>query len=200
MSFQELYELCGTDPIFFTYISFYPNLTFEDFLKYPHEKWCIFSHNLFSKIPFDYILEHPELKWGWRDVLLYNKTISIEKLTDAVFDEIDSYRLKNEAPRRLNYNRTFMYKHTILSNPHVSYHDKKVIYEDLLHKMNVNHYMEIISYPFFLEPTFEEMRDYFAGKRIVRHIVECLTNPGYEQCRKRLKREHEKMNDSKDVY
>ena len=193
MSFQELYELCGTHPNFFTYISFYPNLTFEDFLKYPDANWCILSHNLTQKIPFEYLLEHPELKWCWRDILLYNKNISIEKLTDAVFDEIDGHRLKNEAPRRLNYNRTFMYKYTILKNSHVSYHDKKVIYEDLLNKMNVNHYMEVISYPFFLEPTFEEMREYFAGRRIVRYVVQAVSNPEYEQCRKRLKREHEKM-------
>ena len=45
--------------------------------------------------------------------------------------------------------------------------------------------------PLFLEPTFEEIRNYFAGKRIVRCVVDVLTNPAYDQCRKRLRREHE---------
>jgi hypothetical protein len=85
-------------------------------------------------------------------------------------------------------------------NKHVSWHDKKCIFEELLPLTSHPEFVRLAGIPFFLEPTFQEIRHYFAKKQIVRHIVECLTNPAYEQCRKRLKREHEKMNDSIDVY
>jgi hypothetical protein len=70
------------------------------------------------------------------------------------------------------------------------YIDRKRLFEELLCDCKKTQFGTIVKQPFFLEPTFAEMREYFAGKKIVRHMVEYISNPSYEQCRKRLKREH----------
>lgn len=50
-------------------------------------------------------------------------------------------------------------------------------------------YCWLLESPLFLEPTPEEIREHFAKRRIVRILVEALSNPQYQQCRKRLSRE-----------
>ena len=46
---------------------------------------------------------------------------------------------------------------------------------------------------FITLPTFEEIRAYFAKNKIIRILVECISNPVYAQCRKRLLREHNEL-------
>ena len=83
----------------------------------------------------------------------------------------------------------------MFNNKHLPYVDKKRLLEELLPKPYANvhfavAYKRLIESPLFLEPTFDEIKDYFAKKRIVRILVECMSNPSYQQCRKRLIREH----------
>jgi hypothetical protein len=73
------------------------------------------------------------------------------------------------------------------------YVDRKMLFEELLSDCKKDTMGICLKQPFFLEPTFAEMREYFAGKKIVRHMVEYISNPSYEQGRKRLKREHNKL-------
>ena len=186
-NFQDLYELFGTDPDFFQYASLNPNITLQDFLNYPNEKWDFTS--LSRVLPIEYMIQHPEYEWDWSIVMYYNRTITHANLTKEIYEHMKEYHIK--------FHRITFYwygYYAIFVNRNVPWYDKKCIFEDL---MVSNEYEAgyLANLSFFLEPTFQEIREYFAGKKIIRHIVEYISNPKYEQCRKRLKREHEKMNE-----
>jgi hypothetical protein len=201
MTFQELYDLCGTHKYFFGYVSENPNITLNDFLNYkqyddlydtnPSDKhWNL--RYLSSTLPFEYILQHPRRKWYWKDVLTKNKSLTYDKLTEDVLDTIIHHHQFWEGRYLSCYDGKYYHRCNALMNKYMSYYDKKRLYEDMFMNKKPDQ-TELISHPLFLEPTFEEIRQYFAGKRIVRCVVEAVSNPVYEQCRKRLKREHDQL-------
>ena len=213
LNFQDLQDLLGSHIKFFFYASLNPSITVQDFLSYPNEQWGFESLSI--TLPVDFMLEHPEYNWYWNNVLYFNKTLTYKKLTERFYTIVQDYYINKykegikfydtdtntmyfpgEADQTIFYIKYYL----IQVNKHVSWHDKKCIFEELLPLTSHPHFVRLACIPLFLEPTFQEIRHHFAKKQIVRHIVECLTNPAYEQCRKRLKREHEKMNDSINTY
>lgn len=174
LTFEDLKELLPIEN-FYPIVSNSPNITKQHILDNPNEKWCFSA--LGRHLPMDYILSHKEHPWVWSSIYRWNKTLTYEIIKKIIPKE------------------TFMTDASLLFyNEHFPYIDKKQLYEDIL----FNHYLEnkkvrpdyIIASPFFLEPTFEEIKYYFAKKRIIRHIVDYLTNPIYIQCKKRLMKEY----------
>ena len=207
LNFQDLYELIGSHEDFYFYASHNPNITVQDFLTAPAAKWDI--KHLSRILPVEFMVEHLEYKWNWTNVICFNKTLTYDKMTPEFYTCIHNFDKKDkdgyityyDAVTNMTYTAAKVDKdnfyirlNIIRTNRHVSWYDKKRIYEDLL-RLNLAHveFIRLISLPFFLEPTLEEMREHFAGKRIVRGVVEAVSNPVYEQCRKRLKREHEHL-------
>ena len=174
LTIEDLKELLPTKD-FYPIVSNSPNITQQHILDNPNEKWCFSA--LGRHLPMEYILSHKEHEWVWSSIYRWNKTLTYEIIKKIIPKE------------------TFMTDASLLFyNEHFPYMDKKKLYEDIL----FNHYLKnknvrpdyLITSPFFLEPTFEEIKYYFAKKRIIRHIVECLTNPKYKQCQKRLLKEY----------
>jgi len=176
LTFEDHKELLPHDKQdFYPIVSNSPNITQQHILDNPNENWCFSA--LGRHLPMEYILSHKEHPWVWSSIYRWNKTLTYEII------------------RKIIPKKTFMTDASLLFyNEHFSYSDKKHLYEDIL----FNHYLKsknvrpdyLIDSPFFLEPTFEEIKYYFAGKRIIRCVVECMSNPVYKQCRKRLMKEY----------
>ena len=193
LTFQDLIDLFGLDIL--DWAAYNPNVTFDDFEKYPLWFWGSIPE-LADRLPLDYILQHPEMNWDWENVIDRNKTLTYEaypKLVQVLTTHIET---------KCDYTPTeYHLKHLCFYNKHLSLLDRKRFYEDLINLIphtgprDYKHlpYDFIMTSPFFLEPTFEEIRQYFAGKKIVRHVVHALTDPAYLQCRKRLQREYGEM-------
>jgi hypothetical protein len=184
LTFDDLIDLFGEElPL--TYAHECPTFTLQDFQKRPLATWknlTLFQHIL----PLDFIKAHPNEPWIWSSILENNNTLSYDQFNEFPNIFPDMPRWANEWHMR----------HMLFNNKHLSHFDKKCILEkDLLYSpipprpYNFTNQRLIVS-PLFLEPTFEEIKEYFAKKRMVRIIVEAMSNPAYSQCRKRLAREH----------
>jgi hypothetical protein len=150
-------------------------------------------------VPLDFILQHPEINWEWMDIMNNHKDIPYDTFPKVV-PALTEY-VKNKG----HYTPTEYHLKTIYyNNLHLSLTDQKRIYEDLIRYVEEhpqdntrdppplpNDYL--VRSSFFLEPTFQEIKEHFAKKIIIRHMVEALSNPTYQQCRKRLAREHDAM-------
>ena len=175
LTFEDLLELFADQA--FDYAYGLPRFSADDYMKYKH-KW---NHpvNFYSVLPLSVIQSYPYYpQWNYELILSCNITLSYESL--------------KEIPKKVNERDAKLY---LFNNKHISYVDKKRLLEELLPKPYSNvhftvSYKRLIESPLFLEPTFEEIKEYFAKKRMIRIIVECMTNPTYQQCRKRLIREH----------
>ena len=195
LSFDDFYELFGDTAL--CYANRFKNFTYTDYLKYK-PKPITFVRRI---LPMSVLKSFPpyEIWMTWNDTIRYNKTLSYESLKEIPKDIIkDHIPIVNE----------WYIRKMLFDNPHVSHYDKKRLLEHLLPKKNNPFWIPytvgniqgypsnietLFESPLFLEPTFEEMRVYFAGRRIIRCVMESITNPEYDQCRKRLTREHETL-------
>jgi len=195
MTFSDLEELLPQSILRY-HASGNPNITSADFLKYKDKRDWDFD-TLSKMLPVQFILEHSNYEWSWISLLYCNKTLSYEILKHKTLQS-------NVKRHYYNYRQALSDKDIygkmlgfVLSNRSFPEYDRKRVFEELL----FDYYLKderltpdfLIHNALFLEPTFEEIRVYFAGKRIVRCVVEAVSNPEYEQCRKRLKREHETL-------
>ena len=194
LSFDDFYELFGDTAL--CYANRCKNFTYIDYLKY--EPKITKNITFFRRIlPMSVLKSFPPHKmWmTWNDTIQFNKTLSYESLKHIPKDII-----KHHTPI---VNEWYIRK-IVFDNRHVSHFDKKRLLQELLPQENNPYWIPytvgdirgfpsdietLFESPLFLEPSFEEIGHYFAGKRIVRCVVECLTNPEYQQCRKRLNRE-----------
>jgi len=195
LSFDDFYELFGDTAL--CYANRFKNFTYTNYLKYKPKQITFFRRIL----PISVIKSFPPYEmWGaWSDTIKFNKTLSYESLKEIP---------KNIINHHIPIVNEWYIRKMLFDNPYVSHFDKKRLLEELLPQKNNPFWIpytvgDIRGYPsnietlfespLFLEPTFEEIHVYFAGKRIVRCLVEAVSNPAYEQCRKRLKREHETL-------
>jgi hypothetical protein len=176
------------------FAAFNPNTTFEDFQKFPHWFWKNIKQ-FADRFPLEYIKAHPEHKWDWAEVVYRNKHITYDN-HHTLLPTLITYMETTFNYTPSTYHILEMFYH----NKHLTHFDKKRFYEDILTIMhqriptdieiNVKPFTFVLESPFFLEPTFQEIKEYFAKKKIIRGVVEVLSNPKYLQCRKRLEREH----------
>jgi hypothetical protein len=194
LTLQDLIHLFGSNNLY--YAVYNPNVTLEQLQQYPEKKWKKELHKMGHRIPLDYILEHPEIKWDWIEIMRNHKNIPYDtfpRVIPALVQYATTYG--NFTPSE--YHLKSMYFNV---NRHLSHLDRKRLYEDILHLVLHDTrdnsrfpYDTIVQSPLFLEPTFQEIQHHFAKKKIIRLIVETLTNPSYNQCRKRLKREIQQL-------
>jgi hypothetical protein len=188
LSLEDLIDLFGEEMCLTYYYQTIYSL--GDFQKYPLATW---KHHglrlpLFCNIlPLSFIKEHLDEPWDWAAILLRNKTLTYDQ-----FNEIP----KNIFPDQSIDMNAWHIRHFLFDNRYLSSFDKRCILEDLLNTQIPEetyplHRGHIVVSPLFLEPIFQEqeIKEYFAKKKIVRHLVEALSNPAYQQCRKRLVRE-----------
>lgn len=187
LTFDDLIELYGEElPL--TNAHSVSSFTYHHFRKYPITTWekLIFFHPI---LPLEFIKAHPNEPWIWSAILQNNNTLTYDRF--------------NEFPKKIFPDMTipaneWHMRHMLFDNKHISHFDKKCILEDLLKSpipqkiYNFSH-RHLIESPLFLEPTFQEIKEYFAKKKIIRFTVESLTNPAYHQCRKRLKKELQQL-------
>ena len=174
LTFEDFRDLFGEQA--FEYPYNLPRFTFQDFLKYKHT-W---SHptSFYSILPLSVIQSYPNHDWNYEIILRSNNTLTYESLS--------------QIPNKINEREAKLH---LFENRHLPYTDKKRLLEELLPKPYSNVYFSIaykrlIESPLFLEPTFQEIKEHFAKKKIIRIVVEAHSNPRYLQCRKRLAREH----------
>lgn len=194
---KDLLELFGTDVI--EHLPYCPNVSFEELQQLDSKEWESKFYLMHYRVPLDYIIEHPEINWEWVDIIHNHKEISYDTFPRVV-PFLTEYvkRTGHYTPNEYHLKTIYYF------NKYLSLTDHKKLYEDLIRFVEKhpiddtrdppplpNDYLFMS--PFFLEPTFQEMKEYFAKKKIVRHLVEALSNPAYQQCRKRLTREHNSM-------
>jgi hypothetical protein len=162
-----------------------PNITTADLAELPNEKWRY--DFLSSVLPAEYLMKN-KLNWDWQIFLQYNKEATCEIL--------------ERLPPELRYgvywyhpNPRYWKWASLFSNEHASRRDKERCLREILQIVQAgpimtSYYMPVVASPLFLEPTFEEIREHLAKRRIVRLVVRALSDPRYAQCRKRLLREH----------
>ena len=195
LTFSDLEELLPPSILRY-HASWNPNLTPEDFLKYKDKSDWDFD-TLSKMLPVEFILKHSNYEWSWISMLYDNRTLSYEILQNKTLQshvKRHYYKYGQALSDKEIYGKMLGF---VFSNRSFPQYDRKKVFEELL----FDYYLKddrltpdfLIHSALFLEPTFEEIRNYFAGKRIIRHIVETVSNPEYEQCRKRLKREHETL-------
>jgi hypothetical protein len=195
MTFSDLEELLPSNILRY-HASGNPNITPEDFLKYKNKSDWDFD-TLSKMLPVEFILNNSNYEWSWISILYCNKSLSYEILQNKTFQsnvKRHYYKYEQALSDKDIYGKMLGF---VFSNRSFPQYDRKKVFEELL----FDYYLKderltpdfLIHDALFLEPTFEEIRVYFAGKRIIRHIVETVSNPDYEQCRKRLKREHETL-------
>jgi hypothetical protein len=188
LTFQDFLELFGD--IVFRYFWYFKNFTLQDFHTYkshPSVQWHYpdFGHIL----PLDTILAHPDTKWDYYKILEQNNTLTYEQVTTTPIP----LRCPIPDPTLAQWR----VKRHLFENKNIPHIDKKRLLEELLQSIETSYnaldFDCLFQSPLFLEPTFQEIQHHFAKKKIIRHIVETLTNPQYLQCRKRLLREHNTM-------
>jgi hypothetical protein len=173
LTFEDFIEIFGDDA--FDYACSIPRFTVQDFLKYK-DKWC-HPVDFCSILPMSVIQSYPCQNWNYEIILCSNNTLTYDSL--------------KEIPKKVNERDARQY---LFINQHLPSPDKKRLLEELLPKPYTAAYFSytyksLIESEMFLEPTFQEIKEYFAKKRIVRIVVEAMSNPAYNQCRKRLFRE-----------
>jgi hypothetical protein len=168
-------------------ISYNKNITAADIRKHPDEDWNYQPLSEFiDDIPF--VFENPRHNWDLWRVFVRNKHMTKE-LAVAYQDKIGPSGL-------------FFYSANPVCtckevNDFITTYDgyKKVslfLYSNHTHgckKFSENFFKK----PDFLEPSFEEIREYFAKKKIIRLITEVHVNPMYMWCKRRLLREHTQL-------
>jgi hypothetical protein len=187
LTFEDLLDLFGDSAFRFAYHC--KNFTLQDFQKYKSnpkvvDQWNY--HDYCHLLSLETILAAPDIPWDYYKILEKNNTLTYEQVTTTPIP------LRRPIPDPSL--KQWHVKRHLFDNKHIPYLYKKRLLEELLQSIKMCYascnYDSIFMSPLFLEPTFDEIKEYFAKKRIIRHIVECLTNPAYQQCRKRLLREH----------
>ena len=194
---KDLLDLFGNDVI--KHLPYCPNVSFEELQKLDSKEWESKFYLMHHRVPLDYIIEHSEINWEWIDIIHNHKDISYD-----IFPKVIPFLTENIKMKGKYFPNEYHLKTIYYFNKYLSITDHKKLYEDLIRFVEKhpiddtrdppplpNDYLFMS--PFFLEPTFQEIKEYFAKKKIIRHIVEALTNPAYLQCRKRLTREHNTM-------
>lgn len=206
LSFEDIIDIFGIEEAL-DYAAFNPNTTFDHFKRYPIRFWKN-VHEFADRAPLEFIMDHPEYNWDWMKVAYCNEHITYENHR-AIIPHITAFIEKRFRYTPGTYHNLHMFYH----NKHLSEFDKKRFYEDILvlvheqlpydkddlHNPRISSHplTFIFQCPFFLEPTFQEIKEYFAKKKIIRIVVEVITNPAYRQCWKRLTREHSILNNKK---
>ncbi len=194
---KDLLDFFGTEVI--KHLPYNPKITFEELLGLDCTDMNRCFYLMHYRVPLDYIIQHPEITWNWIDIIHNHKDITYDTFPRVVpLLTEDVKRTGHYTPNEYHLKTMFYF------NKHLSLTDHKKLYEDLIRFVKKypkddtrdppplpNDYLFMS--PFFLEPTFQEIKKYFAKKKIIRHLVEALSNPAYLQCRKRLTREHNTM-------
>lgn len=195
LSFNDVYDIFGECA--FRFACACHNFTYEDFLKYPLEKWDVPSLNL--KLPLHYILAHPEYQWHWYSILAHSTELTYDtmhNLPDFLIQELKELWKHKSIPFDLCIKGVFF------QNDNIDPIERKRMMADILvyyrdHPPPViaghMYLLYILTSELFLEPSEEEIKEYFAKKRIIRLLTEVHVNPSYKQCRKRLFREYEEF-------
>ena len=168
-----------------------PNITTTDLADFPDEKWRY--DFLSSVLPADYLIANRKLNWNWQVFLQYNKGATCEILEQLPSDCNCGAYWYHPNPRYWMWASLF-------SNQHASRRDKERCMREILQDgthSNMCHYMPVVASPLFLQPTLEEsveaLKIHLAKRRIVRIVVQALTDPAYAQCRRRLLRESARL-------
>jgi hypothetical protein len=203
LSFDDLLDLFGT--IAFQYAYSNSNFTYQDFLKHPLHKWDVPSLNL--KLPLDYIIQHPEYDWKWYSLLVFSSQLTykdINRLPDTALQQLRDIWTNNDPDAFATKPFDIRLKEVFFHNHGLDPEDRKHLLQELLafylaHPIIPDASYEIGLYnlamsPLFLEPTFLQIKEYFAKKKMIRILTEVQSNPAFKQCRKRLLRECSELN------
>lgn len=210
VSFDDLYKIFGE--AVFPHVSFCVHFTPQDFYKHPIDTWMSPTADppqtrqcrlYISKVPMDFILAHPEQEWDWIQILQDHPQVTYDTYKQVPEDRLqgmdDFWRqhfFEPIIPDTIPIE--YRMKASLFTNKHLPPQDKRRLLEELLAyyrqhpprtTLHIFLYYPLLISPLFLEPTPQEIREHFAKRRIVRHLVESLSNPAYQQCRKRLARE-----------
>lgn len=207
LTFEDLQTLFGEAAFLFAYSCV--TFTLDDFLNVPLSKWdpgvitC-----LGNQLPMEFIVSHPEYNWNWISMLSFSKHLRYEGYEKVPPELIacleDVWKKVPTAPWAAPAPDT---RHRVMGsyfkNPYLPVHQQRHLMDELLAYYRANPpqnrdpspfknyfmYCWLLESPLFLEPTPEEIREHLAKRRIIRILVEVLSNPVYLQCRKRLARE-----------
>lgn len=167
----------------FSKLSYNKNITSADIKKYPNEDWnYIPLSEIIDDIP--YVFENYRKNWDLYSVFVRNKHMTKE--------------LAIQYENKMGPSGIYFY----IANPVCTceeikefvtkYRHKKVsifLYSE--HKEGCKRFSEnFFKKPDFLQPSFQEMKEYFAKKKIIRILVEVVTCPAYLWCRNRLTKEY----------
>ncbi len=154
----------------FQNMSYNETITGEDIEIHKDKPWNFLrvSHNIKD---IEYVFEHPEFSWDYWTLFSRNKHMTKELA--------------------IKYNTTSQFNYAVVwycANPVATAADiNELITNKLVSKKDQYIY---VSKSDFLEPSWKEIREYFAKKKIIRILTEINANPDYLWCRKRLAREH----------
>ena len=204
LTFDDLLDLFGTTA--FGYAYNIPRFTYQDFLKYPLSKWHVPSLHL--KLPLDYIIQHPEYEWKWWSaILVFSPHLTYETMTrlpPAALQQLKDMWTRNDPNAFATKPFDIRLKEVFFQNHALDPEDRKHLLQELLafylaHPIVPEASYEIGLYnlamsPLFLEPTFLQIKEYFAKKKMIRILTEVQSNPAFKQCRKRLLRECSELN------
>lgn len=82
LTLPDLLQLFGPDIV--SYAVHNPNVTLEQLQQYPEEKWIKQLHLMSHRVPLDYILEHPEIKWDWIEIMRNHKDIPYDTFPKVI--------------------------------------------------------------------------------------------------------------------
>lgn len=150
----------------FQCMSYNETITGEDIDVHKDKHWNFFRVGKNIK-DIDYVFEHPEFEWDYWSVFTENKNMTKELA--------------------LKYDKVIWY----CVNPNATVADIDEFVKT--QKIDKKYQYYLFCKPDFLEPSFQEIREYFARKKIIRILAEINANPDYAWCRKRLTREHSQL-------
>ena len=163
----------------FQNISYNPNITVADLQTHPFENW---NYGYLSKTfkEVEYALQTPWYNWSKESLFCDNPYMTAELVQkyEHVDERVWQWFSNNPVA---NFNEVCNHKSNFVNIKGCS--------------EEIADYFKIRTYSMFklkgtLIPSTQEIQKYFAKKKIVRILVECISNPVYAQCRKRLLREH----------
>lgn len=171
-----------------------PNITFDDIYKNKHVPWCWRYISANPNITVENVLEHPEIKWTGH--VFRNVGFDIIKFLDVYFNNCNYNHAKyiEQAARGqltvLNDHKVFIMKIKRLGQLYISDHHRITYDYVIKHPEFPWNWTGLQNNPTWFKPSESEIRRWWAYKVIGRWIVECLTNPEYKMCRRRLLKEY----------
>lgn len=159
-----------------------PNITMADLEAYPLDNWNYgFLSKTFKEV--EYALKTPCFNWSKESLFCDNPHMTAELVQkyEHVDERVWQWFSYNPVA---NFNEVCNHKSNFVNIKGCS--------------EEIADYFATRTYSMFrlkgaLIPSTQEIRAYFAKKKIIRILVEAVSNPTYAQCRKRLLREHSKL-------